>query len=153
MDMNALRDIETVARRYRYTWLMFGATFLIISYNLAGRNGTLNIAYPVLLVLLYSVAGNLVGFWVGWVGQKVVAVIPEAFEMAHFSLTIKAGLFSSTASFLLHLALILWIRSLDPSSPLAQRVPDFHSSWITVLGAAVFPFLACIAAAATLKRV
>jgi len=149
MNMNDLKVIEGIGRRYRYTWLVFGSAFIALSYNLSGRNGSLNVAFPLIFVALYATVGNFVGLSIG---QRVVEAIPEAFSYVLFGATMKLAILCSIVSMFLHLALIFWIHSLDPSSVMAARAPDFRNPIVAIAGSAVFPLLANIAAAATLGR-
>jgi len=90
--------LSLLLRRNRYTWFLFGATFLIIGYNTAGRNTVvngatvkvLNIGPPIMLMALYYLLGQGSAFLI----VKMVNPIFDPF-MALFRATIKGSLIVS----------------------------------------------------------
>jgi hypothetical protein len=66
--------------------------------------------------------------------------------MALFTVTIKVGALASIGSVLLHIGIL--------HLPLEHGIgmPTFRTTETTLIGAAIFPFMGCLSAAATLGR-
>jgi len=138
-------------RRNRYTWFLFGATFLIIGYNTAGRdtvvNGgppvkALNIGPPIMLMALYYLIGQASAFLIA----KMLNPIFDPF-MALFRATIKGAFIVSILNVAIHGGL-LWLSQ----NYTWESLPDFRSPIVVLIGAFIFPFLACLSASATLQN-
>ena len=128
-------------RRHRYTWLVFGAFFLLLAYNWAGESDVLNIQPLILLVVIYFAIGQGAATLIAHIaGQSVYDP-----AMAVFTATFKGGIIASVTTFLVHLGL-LWLSANYTWSWL----PDFRSITVVLIGSLIFPFMACLSAAATL---
>jgi hypothetical protein len=142
--------LSLLLRKSRYTWLVFGAMFIICGYNTAGRdtvvNGAivkvLNIGPPIMLMVLYYLLGQASAFLI----TKMLNPIFDPF-MALFCATIKGGLIVSILNVAIHGGL-LWLSQ----NYTWESLPDFRSPVLVIIGAFIFPFMACLSASATLQK-
>ncbi len=129
-------------RRYRYTWAVFGAGFLLVCYRLPVEGEAFNIGPPLGLLLLYVVAGQLVAtLCANWAGDY--GYDPST---ALFVATMKAGAVSAAGSVLLHLVILNL-----PFEP-GMGAIEFRSVAAALIGGALFPFMGCLSAAASVGR-
>jgi len=135
--MKSTLDI-LLRRRHRYTWLIFGAFFLLFAYNWKGERGVLNIYPPILLVVIYFAISQGAATLIAHLADQ--SVYDPA--MALFTATCKGGIIASVTTFLVHLGL-LWLCANHTWSWL----PDFRSTTVVLIGSPIFPFMACLAAA------
>jgi len=132
---------QVLRRKHRYTWLVFGAFFLMIAYNWSGRNGVLNIGPIVVLFILYFALGQSAATLIAHLSEQ--SVYDPA--MALFTATAKIGIVFSALSFLVHVGL-LWLTS----NYSWEWLPDFRSTTVVLIGSPIFPLIACLSASATL---
>lgn len=138
-----MNEFETMLRRrYRYTWLVFGSAFLLLCYRWPGEDEVLNVGPPLGLLLIYVMSGQLIATLCAYWAEGYVYDPP----LALFAASVKTGVVAATGSVLLHLGILNL-----PFEP-GMGVPEFRSLIGALLGSAIFPFLACISAAATLGR-
>lgn len=138
-----MSDLGSALRqRYGFTWPVFGSAFLLFCYRWPREGQALNIGPPLGLLVIYFVAGQLVAtFCAGWADDSVYDS-----SQGLFVASIKAGLISAVASGLFHFGILHL-----PFEP-GIGAFEFRSVSAAVVGGALFPFLGCISAAATLGR-
>ncbi|MDC8450874.1 MAG: hypothetical protein LV473_21320 [Nitrospira sp.] len=138
-----MNDLGTMLRRrYRYTWLVFGSAFLLLCYQWPREDEVLNIGPPLGLLIVYVVGGQFVATLCAHWAEGYVYDPPMALFVASF----KAGVVAAVGSMLLHFGILHL-----PFEP-DMGVPQFRSLAAALIGSAIFPFMGCISAAATLGR-
>jgi hypothetical protein len=141
--------LSRLLKRNCYTWLIFGAAFLLISCNTAGRdtpvNGAtvkvLNINPLLILIGLYYILSQASAF-------LIAKLVKPAFDpfIALIHATVRVGFIAAILSVTIH-GILLWLAN----NYLWHWLPDFRSPLIVIIGAFVYPLLACLAASATLE--
>jgi len=128
-------------RRYLYTWFIFGSAFLLLCYRWPKEGQAFNIGPPLLLLLIYLGAGQLAATICAYWAECHAGYEPA---MALFVSSIQVGLGAAIMSVLLHLGILHL-----PFQLIVDR-PEFRSFGAALVGAAIFPFMGCISAAATI---
>ncbi len=143
---------ELVWSTHLYTWFIFGAGFLLLTYRWSCSNPGQGILLPIALLALYVAVGRAVGKSIARFFTMFLARSPGEPFSALFNPSLIHGLITAAVSVLIHWLWISHGESLQAHAVFQMPMPAFRALWVTLIGAGVFPFLACMSASALVDK-